>query len=63
MTPCGVRRQSQKVSGGQRAETTEEERAFLEPGERLDQPGAVVTDGGQRDLEGIKETRLYITDI
>lgn len=42
--------QRQQVSGGQGAQAAEEQRALVEPGQRLDQPGAVVTDGGQRDL-------------
>lgn len=53
----GVRSQRQEVSGGQSAQAAEEERALLEPGQRLDQPGAVVTDGSQRDLEMIEKTR------
>lgn len=50
MAACGVGSQRQQVSGGQGTQAAEEERALLEPGQRLDQPGAVVTDGGQRDL-------------
>lgn len=46
-----VRGQRQEVSGGQGAQATEEERALLEPCQGLDQPGAVVTDGGQWDLK------------
>lgn len=44
---CGQR---QQISGGQGAQAAEELGALLELGQRLDQPGAVVTDGGQWDL-------------
>lgn len=57
MAACGVRGQRQEVSGGQGAQAAQEDRALFEPGQRLDQPGAVVTDGGQRDLDVIKKTR------
>lgn len=50
MAACGVGSQRQQVSGGQGTQAAEEERALLESGQRLDQPGAVVADGGQRDL-------------
>lgn len=53
----GVRSQRQQVSGGQRAQAAEEQRALLESGQRLHQPGAVVTDGGQRYLEMTRNTR------
>lgn len=56
MAACGVRGQRQEVSGGQGAQAAQEDGALLEPGQRLDQPGAVVTDGGQRDLDVINKT-------
>ncbi|TNN74468.1 hypothetical protein EYF80_015248 [Liparis tanakae] len=57
----GVGSQRQEVSGGQSAQAAEEERALLELGERLDQPGTVVTDGGQRHLEKEEQSRAAAT--
>lgn len=47
----GVGRQCQEVGWAQGAQATEEQRTLLELGQRLDQPGAVIADGGQWDLE------------
>lgn len=46
MAACGVSGQRQEVSGGQGAQAAQEDRALLEAGQSLDQPGAVVTDRG-----------------
>lgn len=54
MASRGVCGQCQQVSGGQGAQTAEEQWAIFEFGQRLDQPGAMVTDGGQRNLEKIR---------
>lgn len=57
MAACRVCCQRQQVSGGQGAQTAEEQGAIVESGQRLDQPGAVIADRRQWDLEphyGIK---------
>lgn len=46
-----IRGQRQQVSRGQGAQTAEEQGAITESGQRLDQPGAVITDGRQWNLE------------
>lgn len=43
--------QRHQVGGGQAAQAAEEQGAIVEPGQRLDQPGAVIADRRQRDLE------------
>lgn len=55
--------QSQEVSGRQSTQAAEEKRALLKLSQRLDQPGAVVTDGGQRYLgERKKKRRKDLTE-
>lgn len=50
MAACRVCCQRQQVSGGQGAQTAEEQGAIFESGQRLDQPGAVITDRRQWNL-------------
>lgn len=50
MAACWVGCQSQQVGRAEHTQAAEKVRALLESGQRLDQPGAVVADGGQRDL-------------
>lgn len=45
MAACRVCGQCQQISGGQGAQTAEEHGAIFESDQRLDQPGAVITDG------------------
>lgn len=51
-----VGRQSQEVSGAQAAQAAEQERTLFKLGQSLDQTGAMVTDGGQWDLEMWRRT-------
>lgn len=53
----GVGGQSEEVSRVQSAQAAEEVRALLEPGQSLDQAGAMVTDGGQRHLGSDREKK------
>lgn len=51
--------QRQQVSGGQGAQAAEEQRAIFESGHCLNQPGAMVTDGGQWGLEEFRNGRSH----
>lgn len=42
--------QGQEVIGGQSAEAAQQDGALFKPGQSLDQPGTMVTDGGKWDL-------------
>lgn len=55
--------QSEEVSGAQSAQAAEEVRALLEPGQSLDQAGAMVTDGGQRHLGSDGEKQLTLLHL
>lgn len=60
VTASGVGRQCQEVSGAHGAQAAEEERTLLELGQCLDQPGAVVADGGQWDLETWRKQQVVL---
>lgn len=55
----GVCGQRQQVSGGQGAQTAEQYRAIFESGQRLDQAGAMITDGRQRNLERVRDDAAH----
>lgn len=59
MAACGVCGQRQQVSGGQGAQAAEQHRAIFESGQRLDQAGAVITDGRQRNLERVRDDAVH----
>lgn len=48
---CRVRGQSEEVSGAQRTQAAEEERAVFKLRQGLDQPRTVVANGSQGSLE------------
>lgn len=51
--------QRQQVSGRQGAQAAEEQRAIFEFGQRLNQPGTMVTDGGQWGLEEFRNATSH----